>query len=238
MSDYSTEFNEPLQINHKPLSISDSHRHLGVILTSDLTWKAHLSQLKSMCSKKTGLLKWLCRDLPASVITKLYIQYVRPSLEYAAPVWHGSINESEATDLERVQCSLARYLLKAKPDTPTKNLLKDMGWPSLRWRREIASMCLFAELVHTRPPLLRDCLPAFAKDKVDRAHRKPYQLILIKCNTSRFLNSFLVRSSVIWNTLPSEIQSVQSRRKFRNLIEEHWASHKFDTHTNLFSTLS
>ena len=220
-------------IDGKPITLVDAHLHLGVTLTSDLSWKDHISNVVAKCSRKSGLLKWMMRELPSSVIEKLYLCYLRPSLEYAAPVWHGSVNESDAMLLERIQCSVARSLLKERWDTPKDKLLQDLGWPSLRWRREIISMTVFFRLLQSRPRKFLGVLPVFVKDVVDRARRKPYQLVLPDVNSSRHLNSFFVRSAVLWNTLPHTIQSQSKVTQFRNELEEHWYCYKFRTVFNL-----
>ena len=95
------------------LSVVSNHRHLGVILTSGLQWKVHIADVITKCSRKSRLLKWMSCEFPNAVVEKLYLHYLRPLLEYAAPVWQGSLNESDATALERMQCSVARRLLKA-----------------------------------------------------------------------------------------------------------------------------
>ena len=45
-------------------------------------------------------------DLPDQVERKLYSFYVRPTLDSASVVWHGSINEEEAIALERLQAGV------------------------------------------------------------------------------------------------------------------------------------
>ena len=132
--------------------------------------------------------------------------FLRSSVEYASPVWHGSIREVDATTLERIQCSVARLVLQAARDTPKKKLLEDVGWPSLSRRREILSMVLFVNLLDIRPPALMDCISLLIKYQVaHREHRKPYQLVLPKIQSSNHLNSFVFRCSVLWNTLPHGI---------------------------------
>ena len=69
----------------------------------------------------------MARELPSSVAIKLYLCYVRPSLVYAAPVWHGSILENDAIKLERIQCSVARSLLKAEGNTQKETLLRSLN---------------------------------------------------------------------------------------------------------------
>ena len=50
----------------------------------------------------------MARDLPLPVASILYVYYVCPVLEYASPVWHGSLQEEDAMSLERIQASVAR----------------------------------------------------------------------------------------------------------------------------------
>ena len=66
----------------------------------------------------------MARGLPLPVASILYVYeyYVRPVLDYASPVWHGSLRE-DAMSLERIQASVARSLLQADWFTPKEELL-------------------------------------------------------------------------------------------------------------------
>ena len=106
---------------------------------------------------------------------KTYLCYVRLALEYAAPVWHGSILENDAIKLGRIKCSVARSLSKAEWNTPKETLLRSLNWPSLRWRGEIHAMILFFDLLKRRPAPLSECLCPFAYySKSHSFLRKPY----------------------------------------------------------------
>lgn len=223
----------PFFIDGTTVSVVDSHRHLGVTLVNTLDWSDHIRSVTLTCSKKAGLLRWMLHSIPSDVVIKLFLKFVRPSFEYAAPVWHGSISECDAIKLESIQCSVARTILKAAWVTPKSTLLKEIGWPSLRWRREILSMVLFFKLISSRPQLFCEYLPVFVKDKVNREHRKPLQLLLPSVKSSRHLNSFFIRSSILWNKLPHRIQSAPSSTVFRSLLEHHWETFKFNAYTNI-----
>ena len=175
----------------------------------------------------------MAQELSSSVAIKLYLCYVRPSLEYAAPVWHGSILENDAIKLERIQCSVARSLLKAEWNTPKETLLRILNWPSLRWRREVHAMLLFFNLLKRRPAPLSECLYPFAYSKSHRSLRKPYQLLLPYANSNKFVKSFFYRSALLWNSLPHKIQSMTSKGQFHVAIEEEWGDYKFNTQSNI-----
>ena len=159
----------PFFIDGTTVSVVDSHRHLGVSLVNTLDWSDHICSVTLTCSKKAGLLRWMLLSIPSNVVIKLFLKFVRPSFEYAAPVRHGSISECDEIKLESIQCSVARTILKAAWVTQKGTLLKEIGWPSLRWRREILSMVLFFNLISSRPQLFCEYLPVFVKGAMSHA---------------------------------------------------------------------
>ena len=115
----------------------------------------------------------MSRYLPPSTTAKLYLYYVRPCFEYASPVWHGATPASAAQSLERLQASMARTILRAEWTTPKKELLAALQWPSLLWRRAIASLTLFHRLKNSPTPVAPSCLPTpFASDNSPSRRRQ------------------------------------------------------------------
>ena len=92
----------------------------------------HIQAVISNASKRAGLLRWMSHHLRGPLTTNLYPAYVRPTVEYASPLWHGSTCEEDAFHLERIQTAVARCILQAPWHTPKSQLLKALGWPSLR----------------------------------------------------------------------------------------------------------
>ena len=115
----------PLSIDEENINIVDTHKHLGVILSTDLKWKAHLESILAKARKRAGLLRHVhvSHQLLAKLTCHLYITYVRPMMEYACPVWHSSASTVDALALERVQASVAHTILAADWDTPKDILL-------------------------------------------------------------------------------------------------------------------
>ena len=164
-----------------------------------------ISLLKHL--RTVGLLKWMSKEVPSPVIKKLYTQYVRPSLEYATPLWHVSFPENDALQLERIQCSAARRLLRAPWSTPKEILPESIEWPSLRWWPEVLSLCLFYKLLNFRPEPLGDILFPFAKNRSTHSLRKSLQLLLPLAKSTRYVKSFFYRSALLWNSLLHSMHS-------------------------------
>ncbi len=210
------------------IDLINSHRHLGVVLTESLDWKEHISGVLKRSSRRAGLLRWMSRDLHPNVTKTLYIHYVRPTMEYASSVWHFALREEETLALERVQASVARSILRAPWDTPKAVLLKTLNWPALRWRRTILSMCLFHKLVHERAPPLDQCIFPFSRTVTTRTQRKPFQLVLGNATTKQYLRSFFFSCSILWNTLPHDLQALSHTRQFKQKLMDHFESTKYD----------
>ena len=95
-----------LTIENEPITAVTSYKHLGVHLSSDLKWSVHVEHVIKNGLKKAGLLRWLAQDLPAELISTMYLTCVRSTLEYASQVRDPGFLESYAIALERIQASV------------------------------------------------------------------------------------------------------------------------------------
>ena len=198
----------------------------------------HATCSKQLRKEQVYAFRVMSNDLPLPVATRLFIYYVRPTMEHASAVWHGSLRENIALSIERIQASVARRLLRADWFTPKKTLLEQLGWPSLRWRRETSSLTFFHKLLHSCPEPLRKLLFSFAHTTSSRCRRKPLQLLLPQARTTRYRESFFYRSALLWNSLPQDIQAHTNSTTFRKAIGQHWSVYRYTTHTkNSHSTL-
>ena len=66
----------------------ESYKYLGLLLSSNMSWSAHI---ESVCRKARQILGLLYRRFYSSAdsdaIKQLYLSLVRPHLEYACQVW-------------------------------------------------------------------------------------------------------------------------------------------------------
>ena len=74
-------------INNHPLGAVSSHVDLGVTISSDLTWSAHIINVCKKANTIIYLIQKYFSYLNFATSIKLYKTYVRPILEYAGPVW-------------------------------------------------------------------------------------------------------------------------------------------------------
>ena len=92
-----------LLISGQPLERVYSYKYLGILLTSDLSWSAHISTLCSKARQQIGLLYCkFYRYSDVDTLKQLYI-FICPHLEYATAVWDIHLSKDKQ-ELESVQC--------------------------------------------------------------------------------------------------------------------------------------
>ena len=205
-------------------------KHLGVVLTKQLSWSAHVQYLVRKVASKVVLLKRMAYNLhlPSYAVERCYLSMVRPILEYASPVWN-SCSKSDGLRLEKLQLSVARAALGIRRhDLSDSAVLSRIGWPTLAWRRRHQILFLFWKLRNGEgPPVLAAMVPKSINDRVNYGFRKAASLQMPFCATEQHLNSFLPSATILWNSLPADLQSHMSSSIFRQSLINHFASDRF-----------
>ena len=153
-------------INSTSLNQVHTHKHLGVIPSSDLSWKMHVLTVAAKANKILGLLKRTFGKCSEAIITG-YKTMVRPIIEYAYPVWNP--HQQYLSDKhEKVQRNVSRWILGSSIEYNER--LKYLGWPSLLSRREFLSIVQLFKFINGFCKVnLHDYLQ-FSKGRTSSAH--------------------------------------------------------------------
>ena len=90
-------------LNGNSLEHVTSFKDLGVLVSSDLSWKGHIDNVVSKCNRVNGMIKRVVGyHAPNNVAFNLYKSLTRSIVEYSAPLWSPQ-NANELTKLESVQ---------------------------------------------------------------------------------------------------------------------------------------
>ena len=77
---------------------------LGVTLSPDLTWNAHVDTIVSKARKTVFTIDQLKRaGIRQCDLLRVYVSVIRPVLEYACPVWHTSLPMYLSDNIETIQ---------------------------------------------------------------------------------------------------------------------------------------
>lgn len=105
----------------------DFHNHLGLVISSNLSWSNHINYIISKCNKKLGLLKRNCYSLNRTQRAAVFLNMIRPALEYGCCLY-SNCSMSDSIRLDRLQRRAAIICLNCHPSTNTYNIMKELGW--------------------------------------------------------------------------------------------------------------
>ena len=193
----------PYSLHQQVLERVDSATYLGVNLSSDLTWAAHINKT---CHKANKHLAFIRRNLPINsshVKETAYKGLVRPILEYCSSVWDPHHINKYKDRLEMVQRRAARFTLGRHHNrSSVTNMLHHLKWESLEYRRQKARLSMFYKIQHG---LVAVPLPAIVTRAPKPRPGYPHQYLIPFCNTESYKNSFFPLAIVQWNALTPSI---------------------------------
>ena len=180
--------------NGQPFPICTSAvRDLGVMVDSDLTWKAHIKSVTSKAYKKRFLLFKSLKSTNPSFLTKMYCCYVRPILEFASPVFNPT-QKGLIAKLEQVQRSTTRLiflrspLLRSQVNISYPERLKILNLTSLEERLRNLDLSTFhAILTNTIQANLN------LSTRISNTRGPPNKLVVPLANRSLRKNFFTIR---------------------------------------------
>ena len=201
-------------------------RDLGVMVSSDLSWSSHIS---NMVTKARSTLSWVFsvfKTRDTTIMITLYKSLVRSLLEYCCPLW----DPTKITDIQ---------MLEGVQRTFTSRIggLKDMNYwerlahlklMSLQRRRERYTILMMWKILHNVVP---NCCKIEFID-TSRHGTKAVIPSLSKCSSPRnqtlYDGSFAVRGPKLWDKVPAAIKAEKtfdgfkvSLSKFLALIPDH-----------------
>jgi len=90
----------PLSINSRNIERVVTFKLLGVVISSDLTWDAHVLYILSKCAKRIYCIWNLAKaGVPACDVVYIYCSVVRSVLEYACAVWYPGLSNKLSKDM-------------------------------------------------------------------------------------------------------------------------------------------
>jgi hypothetical protein len=99
-----TKCDHDLVIDDVPIESVTSFKLLGVHIDSDLKWNSHIDAIFKKASTRLYFLKQLKRNsIQPLDLLYFYSSVIRPTLEYACPVWHTSITIAQSNKIELIQ---------------------------------------------------------------------------------------------------------------------------------------
>ena len=220
--------------DHPPLFFNDfevkqvnDHKHLGLILDSQLTFANHINEKLKKARKGVGVIKYLSSFLPVKTLDQIYKMYVRPHLDFCDVIYHApkiyNLFDSSfrllnyMDQIERVQYQAALAVTGTWKGTSTNKIYEELGWESLTDRRWFRRLVQFYKIQNGfTPEYLKTPVPP------PRSHlfgtRSDNDLYGIKCRTNLHMNSFYPHTVKIWNEIGPALRQAPSLSTFKSSI--------------------
>ena len=181
------------------LSSVANNPYLGINISEDLTFAAHINKTVAKSSRTLGFLNRTMRSCPRRLRELAYFTMCRTTLEYASQVWDPPDNSREASNLEKVQRRAARFVVKDyRRRASVTAILQDLGWEPLSSRRQNSRLTLFHQIVNNKLDVQLE------EGMLVQGLRGRYRLGRSK--TSQHKNSFFPRTITAWNNLKPGIR--------------------------------
>ena len=204
---------EPIYFNGIPIERVAEHKHLGIYLSSDLSWSRHVQYISMRANSKLSVLRSI-RYLSRPVLDILYKQQIRSVIDYGMVVFYGTLKQIDIAKLDRIQYRSAKVVTGALHFTSRIKLDNDLGWESLSSRYEFLGLSLFHNIAHNNVrPLIRTFLPK-AKVKVHNT-RSNDEYENFKRPNEKYFNSFFPHFTRAWNNLEKETRDDQDHTQFK-----------------------
>ena len=173
------------QIENTPLPNVLSTKVLGITIEAKLKWDEHVSEVVRQCNRKLYMFRTIKKyGLNLHDLKTVYIGYIRPILEYCAPVFNSGLTQSHVKRLEQIQKRVFRIML-GHDYISYQDACQLLDLPTLECRRKKICEDFAKSLINH--PTCNSWLPPKRTNLKSLRHCQTYQQF--KCKTQRFRNS-------------------------------------------------
>jgi hypothetical protein len=211
-----------LELNGETITEVKHHKHLGIILSHNLRWNAHIDQLVNKGTKLNNMMKAFKFKLDRRSLEIIYMSFIRPTLEYADVLFTGTY-DSDLCKLDMLQVEAMRIVTGATARSNIRLLYDDLGWPSLSFRRQIHCLCLMYKIVNgNAPEYLKDLIPArdLPGGRQNLRSCTNEEIKIPFARTESFNRSFLPFTLRLWNDLDLETRQILTLDSFKQALKE------------------
>ena len=202
----------PLWLNGEEIERVNNHKHLGLTLEKDCSWREHIQSTISKAKKALNILRKLKHELDRKSLETLYFTQVRPILEYADCVWV-NCNQYESDNLEKVQLEAIRLITGAPRGTSHNLLYKETGIETLEKRRRDHQLTLYYKIVNRQAPQYLYLHVPHREQVHDLRNNR--NLPVNYTRTVTYQKSFFPSSVKLWNQLHPCIRNSPSVDAFK-----------------------
>ena len=200
-----------------PILPVDSMRDLGILVQADLKFNTHIHNIIAKAKQRASLIhrSFLSKDVQS--LSRAFVTYVRPTLEYASAAWSPS-SLTLIHEIESVQRSFTKRIPGLHNFSYVERL-KLLKLKSLEHRRLIADLVTCYNIIHNKIEITNDHILELSNTTQLRGNPFKLKHPKIKNNIQKhFFSNRIINS---WNSLPITIVTAANVNIFKKLICQH-----------------
>ena len=182
-----------LQLNGCPISFSETHMYLGVLMDNSLRFHKHVAYVRSECQKRLSFLRHLSHThlgADNKTLLQLYHALIKYKIEYGIEAY-GSTCKSNLEKLNPIQTQALRIATGTYRTSPVKSLQVLTGVKSLEdSRNEKLANYLVRVLLNPSNPVRQMLIEMEEEEQLEEDPQTifiKYSIVTpIRCTTSRF----------------------------------------------------
>jgi len=194
---------------------SDETRDLGVIIDKKLNFNSHVSAVAHKAHVRASLILRTFQTRDPVILTKAFITYVRPILEYCTSVW----SPHAISNINKIE-SCQRWFtkrIKGMFGMQYSERLACLNLESLQIRRLKCDLSLCYKIIHNEITILSDDFLVFSDVTRTRGHCYKLFKGCSRVNAHKYF--FSNRITEIWNALPSAVVEASSLNVFKRMLD-------------------
>lgn len=198
-------------INNTQIATVTSQLDLGVIISDDLSWSAHIQHVASKANRMLYLIRKAFPNCTLINLGQFYRIYIRPILEYAGPVWHPSL-QRDVDLLENIQRKATRLTLGVNRPAYEERL-RHCSLTQVYDRKLRGDLIITYRAIHGLFGVdLSHLFP------LNINHLRGHNLKLRKQNFHTSARQLFLPNRVfdVWNSLPASVVNAPSVNAFKN----------------------
>jgi len=194
----------PLVLNDNYIEKVYNHKHLGVILTSDLDWTLQVHQVCLTANRKLAVLRKV-QYLQRSTLDMLYKTTVRSVIDYGLVIYYNNLNQGQLRKFNSLQYNAGKLVSGALQYTSQSKIEAELGWESIESRSYFLGLSLFHKVHRNETrPLIKTCMQPLDIQSINRRSNGGYVPFPFK--GKKFENCFFPFYTAKWNKLTKDIK--------------------------------
>ena len=207
-------------MNRKPFSTSiKSGKYIGVTLTDNLSWNAHVDQATKKTNNSLAFLRRNLYNCPCHTKAQSYQTLIKPILEYASSAGD-PYTQSNIKKLEGVQRRAARFVTgDCRTTSSVSEMISNLGWETLQERRTEAKMVMMYRITYGLIEISATSLLHLATLSTRGNSMRYLQPF---CRIDAYRCSFFPSGIHLWNQLPERVVTAPTLETFKGGLPGHY----------------